>query len=168
MPCQRSGFGLGGNAPVLVPCPIVIVPLVPGKTRGALVLSVVLASVTVTSCVYDWEVGAPASADGGAGAGGAGGGGADCATLGAELEAARVSAKSCVLGASGQCAEKVTDECGCASYVKTGGSAEAESFAAAVTAFDAAGCMPSCAGGCSALVSGTCLIVGGQGPYCTP
>lgn len=148
-----------------------LVSPVPGKMRCALVLCVTV-SASVTGCVYDWEVGAPVTADAGSGgaggAGGAGGGGADCVALRAELEAARVSAKSCVLGASGQCAEKVTDECGCASFVKTGGSAEAQSFAAAIEAFEAAGCMPSCAGSCSVVVSGTCLLVGGQGPYCTP
>ncbi|MDI1452177.1 hypothetical protein QHF85_49510 [Polyangium sp. 6x1] len=122
----------------------------------------------MTSCAYDWEVGAPATVDAGAGAGGAGGGGVDCAALRDDLEATRALAKSCVLGAAGQCAEKVTDECGCSSYVKTGGSAEAQGFAAAVEAFQAAGCMPSCAGSCSVLVSGMCLIVGGQAPSCTP
>ncbi|MDC3954317.1 hypothetical protein KEG38_10685 [Polyangium jinanense] len=128
-------------------------------------------SAFVASCVYDWEVGAPASTDAGpgtGGAGGSGGGGADCADLLADLDAARIAAKSCVLGASGQCAEKVTDECGCHSFVKAGGSAEAQSFAAAVEAFLSADCKPSCAGGCSVVVSGMCLIVGGQGPYCTP
>ncbi|HVK70543.1 MAG TPA: hypothetical protein VM694_39085 [Polyangium sp.] len=127
-----------------------------------------MVSVFSTSCVYDWEVGAPVLADAGAGAGGAGGGAADCAALQVDLDAARIAAKSCVLGASGQCAEKVTDECGCNSYVKTGGSAEAQSFAAAIEAFQAAGCTPSCPGSCSVLVSGMCLLVGGQGPYCTP
>lgn len=130
-----------------------------------------MVSVFSTSCVYDWEVGAPVLADAGSGAGGAGGAGggaADCGALQVDLDAARIAAKSCVLGASGQCAEKVTDECGCSSYVKTGGSAEAQSFAAAIEVFQAAGCTPSCPGNCSVIVSGMCLLVGGQGPYCTP
>ncbi|MDI1477673.1 hypothetical protein [Polyangium sp. y55x31] len=129
-------------------------------------------SAFVTGCVYDWEVGAPASADAGPGTGGAGGaggsGGPDCADLQADVEAARIAAKSCVLGASGQCAEKVTDECGCHSFVKAGGSAEVQGFVAAVEAFQAADCKPSCAASCSVVVTGMCLIVGGQGPYCTP
>ncbi|MDI3290588.1 hypothetical protein [Polyangium sp. 15x6] len=142
---------------------------VSGITRCVIVLCATI-SVFVASCVYDWEVGAPASTDAGPGSGGAGGsgGGADCADLQADLEAARIAAKSCVLGASGQCAEKVTDECGCNSFVKAGGSAEAQAFAAALEAFQAADCKPSCAAGCSVVVSGMCLIVGGQGPYCTP
>lgn len=130
----------------------------------------------VAACSYDWEIGSPsgdggAGPDAGAGGGGTGGGsgGADagpsCADLLAKLADARAAAKSCSFGVAGQCDAAITDECGCASYVTHGGSAEASAFAAAVQAVKDAGCSTSCA---SCLVTaGACLFSAGV-PVCVP
>jgi hypothetical protein len=143
----------------------------------------------LTGCAYDWAIGA-AGRDAGsggrdAGAGGsdtgagghpgtggsdAGAGGSDagpdCAALLEDLAAARTAAKTCTLGAAGQCSTSIVDECGCASYVTQGGSAAASAFAAAVEKVKAAGCAVSCS---TCLLSpGACLLNGGTQALCVP
>jgi len=125
--------------------------------------------LALSSCVYDWDVGAPAPVDAGGEAGDAGGGGGpSCATLSDDLDAARRAAKDgCVLGVFGQCDGFVVDPCGCKSFVMQGSESEVQAFEAAAAAFEGAGCAASCQP-CTAATTGTCLLVGGEGPYCTP
>lgn len=131
------------------------------------------------ACSYDWTIGAPdGSATSSTGSGGgtttsSGSGGADasapsCADLLATLRAARDAAKRCpTVGAT--CTASVTDECGCRSFVAQAGSSAAGAFAAALQAFAAAGCQPTC-GSClpNPTGVGTCLYAGATQPICQP
>ncbi len=131
------------------------------------------------ACSYSWEVGGggASSTTSSTAAGGGGAGGtsvtttstADCAALAKAVATARVAAQACSYAGAqvqGECAAKVTDECGCRAFVKDGASSEAKAFTDALQAFEAAGCPPTCAS-CSALQTGTCLQAGSV-IHCVP
>lgn len=140
-----------------------------------LALALPLAGAT-TACVLDWTLrddGAPgdaAPADGGAhdAADGASVDAADaaesapidapsCATLLGAVADARAEARACTLGV-GDCAAKVTDECGCGVFVARASSGAAASYGAAVAAAKSAGCTGGCAGSCPFVPAiGACL-----------
>ena len=83
-----------------------------------------------------------------------------CAHLGATLDTDRNEAKACSGPDSEQCATWVTDECGCLSYVAEPDAATTRAFAAAIAAFEEAGCPPTCSdGGCVEEGVGACLPV---------
>jgi hypothetical protein len=94
---------------------------------------------------------------------------ASCASLEAQIVSVRAAAKQCTQIGVGQCAQQVTDECRCASYVSSvASSTAAASYISAVAAYlDAACPLPA---SCSTCVSGgTCLVLdGGPGAACYP
>jgi hypothetical protein len=125
--------------------------------------------VAGAGCVYDWDLGTPAQAGADAGGVDAGGDAApSCDTLVQKVEAARLAAKACTLGAAGQCAGSIVDACECVSFVKDAQSPEASAFAAAVSELASSNCPAACSGTCMPAVSGTCLLSAGMGPYCSP
>jgi len=144
---------------------------------GPLAALVALASLVAgAGCVYDWDLGTTADTDpgdvdaGGVDAGSDAGGDAasGCDALVQKVQAARVAAKSCTLGAAGQCGGSIVDECGCTSFVKDPQSSEASAFAAAVAELASSNCPASCPASCMLGMTGTCLLSAGMGPYCLP
>ena len=120
---------------------------------GALA-TLALAPLVAAGCVYDWDLGAPVAAAVVAGVeagveAGSGDAGTDCDALVQKVQAARVAAKACTLGAAGQCGGSIVDECGCTSFVKDPQSPEASAFSAAVEEIEASHCPPSCPASCA-------------------
>jgi hypothetical protein len=92
--------------------------------------------------------------------------GPDCATLAANLAAARAAAVACTSSVQA-CMSTVLDECHCAVRVGAAGSAADAQFSSAVSAFEQAGCTP--AAGCPSpcpVTAATCLVDGGGGGAC--
>ena len=100
-----------------------------------------------------------------------------CVTLGASVKTAKFRAKECTVGASGQCATTVQDECECPVVVKLpGANARNTAYADAIAALNAqcaaqvqAGCLPC--PGLPAMASWACLVRpadAGGGVECYP
>ncbi|UQA54833.1 hypothetical protein [Polyangium aurulentum] len=136
----------------------------------AALATLALALLVAAGCVYDWDLGAPVAAEVDAGGGDAGSSdaGPGCDALVQKVQAARVAAKTCTLGAAGQCGGSIVDECGCTSFVKDPESPEASAFSAAVEEIEASNCPASCPASCMLGMTGTCLLSAGMGPYCLP
>ncbi len=152
-------------------------PPSPAALRLLCLVTLTALGLPAAACSYSWEIGSGGAAPTTSSAGGGGAGGAsgttttapDCASLKAALGTARVAAQACSYAgaqAQGECAQKITDECGCRAFVKAGASPEAKAFSDAVQAFASAGCAPTCAA-CSALQTGACLQAGAV-IHCVP
>jgi hypothetical protein len=163
------------------------------RSKAKLSLLVALGGVAagIVACTYNWSVGASSvqpeggapdgtapdgsgdatlppeasAADGGSdGAPPPADAGVSCAKLAKTLEEAANAAKTCSGPTAGQCTTDITNECGCKSYVADAGSSAANAYAVALSAFEDAGCPPSCDGGCVNPI-GSCLLATG---FCYP
>jgi hypothetical protein len=83
---------------------------------------------------------------------------ASCASLAANVDAARAPAQACTLGSTSECTTYVTDPCGCQQFVALSAGMAAATYRMAVQALKAGGCTSGACDGCPpAVTAGLCL-----------